>query len=283
MKKIAVIGLGIMGHGIADNFLKHGYEVIIWNRSKDKANDLVKRGAKLATTPSEAAHQADMVFEVTANDESSREIWLGKDGILSAPFNQPPKFLITCATLSVDWVEELAQKAKQPNVEFFDMPMTGSRVGAETGTLTLFAGGDGSVLEQIRPDLKAIAKDVKYFGSVGSGTKYKLILNSLQAIHILGFGEAMRMARAAGLDEKKTTAALTERPGGVITGIAANSYFKPPEAVTFSVDWITKDLGYATKMVSGVEHDLLDDALAAYQEAQSKGKGADDWTEVNKS
>lgn len=281
MKKIAIIGLGIMGHGIADNFLKNGYEVIVWNRSKNKADDLVTKGAKLAGTPKEAAHQADIVFEVTANDESSREVWLGKDGILSAPFPYPPKFLITCATLSVDWVTELSQKAKHPNIEFFDMPMTGSRVGAETGTLTLFVGGDEAVLEQIRPDLKAIAKDVKYFGPIGSGTKYKLVLNTLQAIHMAGFGEAMRLAKAAGLDEHKTAEALTERPGGVITKIAADSYFKQPDVVTFSVDWITKDLGYATKMASGVEHALLDDILAAYRQVVDDGKGSEDWTEVN--
>lgn len=281
MKKIAVIGLGIMGHGIADNFLKNDYEVFVWNRSKDKAKDLITKGVKMTTTPSEAAHHADIVFEVTASDESSREVWLGKDGILSVPFEDSPTFLITCATLSVDWVTELAQKAKQPNIEFFDIPVTGGRVGAETGTLALLAGGNEAILGQIRPDLKAIAKDVKYFGPVGSGTKYKLVLNTLQAIHMVGFGEAMRMAKAAGLDERKTAKALTERPGGAITGIATDAYFDKPDKITFSVDWITKDLGYAANMVTGTTHELLDDVLAAYRQAIKDGKGLGDWTEVN--
>jgi 3-hydroxyisobutyrate dehydrogenase-like beta-hydroxyacid dehydrogenase len=282
MKKIAVIGLGIMGHGIADNFLKNDYEVFVWNRNKDKATDLVNKGAKLVDSPNEAAHHADMVFEVTANDESSREIWLGYNGILSTPFTYPPKFLITCATLSVSWVEELAQKAKQTNIEFFDMPMTGSRVGAESGQLTLFVGGNEDALSQIKPDLQAIAKDVKYFGSVGSGTKYKLVLNTLQAIHMIGFGEAMKLAKAAGLDESKTAEALKERPGGVITNIAADSYFQPPVAVTFSVDWITKDLNYATKMAGDLKHALLNDVLKIYKKSVEDGKGPEDWTEVNK-
>jgi 3-hydroxyisobutyrate dehydrogenase len=283
MKAVAVIGLGIMGHGIADNFLKNKYEVIVWNRSKDKANDLIAKGARFAATPSEAAHSADLVFEVTANDASSKEVWTGEDGILNTPFTYPPKFLITCATLSVKWVEELAQKAKLPNVEFFDMPMTGSRIGAETGQLTLFVGGNEDVLQHVKHDLRAIAKDVKYFGPVGSGTKYKLVLNTLQAIHMVGFGEAMKLAKAVGLNEQKTAKALNERPGGVITKIASESYFKEPDAVTFSVDWIAKDLGYAKDMVSGIDHELLDKVLTKYNKLAEKGRGAKDWTEANNS
>lgn len=282
MKKAAVIGLGIMGHGIADNLLKNGYEVAVWNRDQDKAGDLVSQGAKLARSPREAVQNVEIVFEVTANDESSREVWTGKDGILSAPSADWPRFLITCATLSVKWVEELAGKAKRPNTEFFDMPMTGGRVAAEAGQLTLLVGGDENALDQIRPDLGAIAKDIKYFGPVGSGAKYKLVLNTLQAIHIVGFGEAMRLARAAGLDEHKTAAALNDRPGGVITKISSDSYFQPPAATTFSVNWIAKDLGYASQMAGGIDHQLLDDVLAVYQRAIHEGNGAEDWTKVNR-
>ena len=165
MNRVAVVGLGIMGHGIADNFLKTGYSVTLWNRTKDKADDLLARGAKWADTPAQAAQDADIVFEVTANNESSREVWLGKDGILSKGSSDQPKFLITSATLSVDWVQELAQKADSPNTTFFDMPMTGGRIAAESGQLTLLVGGDETILDQLRPDLEAIAKDVKYFGS----------------------------------------------------------------------------------------------------------------------
>ena len=98
---------------------------------------------------------------------------------------------------------------------------------------------------------------------------------------MVGFGEAMRLARAVGLDEHKTAAALTERPGGVLTGIAADSYFQPPAAVTFSIDWITKDLGYASEMVSSVSHPLLDDVLTAYKAVIENGHGPEDWTKVN--
>jgi 3-hydroxyisobutyrate dehydrogenase-like beta-hydroxyacid dehydrogenase len=280
MKTVAVIGLGIMGHGIADNYLKGGYKVVVWNRSSDKADDLVAKEATLAASVKDAVQQADVVLEVTANDQSSQHIWLGKDGILAHA--KPEQYLITCATLSPTWTDELAAQCSKAGLAFFDMPMTGSRIGAETGQLTLLVGGDKDKLKELAPDLKAITKEVKYFGKVGSGMRYKLILNFLQAIHIIGFGEAMRMADAAGLDKKLVGDALAERPGGLVTNVSWESYKNEPDSTTFSVEWLTKDLGYAAEMTKGIEHPLLDEARRQYEEAIAKGFSQADWTKINK-
>src|SRR3989338_5181708 len=83
MKKIAVIGKGIMGHGMAANFLKHGFEVTVWNRDSEKLKPFIKKGAIAVDTPRKAASKADIIFEVTASDESSRKVWLGNEGILA--------------------------------------------------------------------------------------------------------------------------------------------------------------------------------------------------------
>jgi len=279
MKKVAVIGLGIMGHGIADNFLKKGYEVYVWNRHPDKAQDL--KGAKLAGSPKEATEQADIIFEVTANDESSREVWMGKQGILGGA--KPGQYLITCATLSVNWVEELAAKCKEQSLTFFDMPMTGSRMGAENGQLILLAGGDRSKLEMIKEDLEhSIAKEVKYFGAVGSGTKYKLILNTLQGIHLLGFGEALRMAKETGLEVKTVGDALAEAPGGTATNLAWKNYQNEPKPINFSVEWETKDLTYAQEMAKKSQYPLRDKAQDKFKRAVEEGHGDEDWTTVIK-
>ena len=98
-KTIAVIGTGIMGSGIVTNFLKNGYTVIVWNRTQNKLTPLIKKGAQTAKTPKEAASAADIVFEVTANDESSRSVWLGSDGILKGA--KPDTTLIINGTVSV--------------------------------------------------------------------------------------------------------------------------------------------------------------------------------------
>src|SRR5689334_620315 len=105
MKTIAVIGTGIMGAGIANNFLKNGYQVFVWNRNKDRLKPLLEAGAVAVETPKQATEKADIVFEVTANDESSRAVWLEPDGIFAGA--SPEKTLITNATLSVPWIDEL--------------------------------------------------------------------------------------------------------------------------------------------------------------------------------
>lgn len=279
MKKVGVIGIGTMGHGIADNFIKNGYDVVVWNRSQDKTADLIKKGAAFADNPKQATQYADIIFEVTANDESSREVWEGEQGILEDASSD--KFLITCATLSADRVNEMAQVAQQKNLKFFDMPMTGGRMGAVNGQLILLASGDRDQIDEIKDVLKAIAKDVKYFGAVGSGTKYKLILNSLQAVHAAGFGEAMKMAKEVGLDEKLVGEALAELPGGYTTQMSWNCYQHAPEPINFSIDWLTKDLDYAHKMIKG-NYDLMDVAQAKYDQAKELGHGKEDWTIVNK-
>lgn len=279
MKKVGVVGVGTMGCGIADNFLKNGYEVFVWNRTPEKAQDLVEKGAQQTKSPKQAAEKSDIVIEVTANDESSLQVWQGTEGILAGADSK--KRLITCATLSVEHVGMLARDCEDKGFTFFDMPMTGGRIGAVNGQLILLASGDPVELDKIKSDLMAIAKDIKYFGSVGSGTKYKLILNSLQAIHIVGFGEAMRMAKEVGLDESVVGDALSQLPGGYTTSLSWQCYQSEPKPVNFSVEWEAKDLGYASKMVKE-DYPLRDKAKEKFDQAEQAGHGRDDWTKVNK-
>ncbi|HSW37146.1 MAG TPA: NAD(P)-dependent oxidoreductase [Candidatus Saccharimonadales bacterium] len=280
VKQIAVIGLGIMGHGIADNFLKNGYKVTVWNRTPEKADDLVAKGAVLASSIKEAIESADLVFEVTANDESSKAVWEGETGILANA--KPAQSLITCATLSVQWTDELAAQCQQLGLTFFDMAMTGGRAGAEAGELILLVGGDQAKLDDLKPELSAIAKELKYFGKAGSGMRFKLILNALQAVHIAALGEALKLAKRVGLDEKLVGDALAERPGGTTTNLAWRDYQTDPQPINFSVEWIAKDLGYAKDMATSVEHPLIDIAEAIYRQAIDQGYGQSDWTKINK-
>jgi 3-hydroxyisobutyrate dehydrogenase-like beta-hydroxyacid dehydrogenase len=280
MKSIAIVGTGIMGSGMGANFLKKGHQVLVWNRSPDKAKSLVELGAVLVASPHEAATRAEIVFEVTANDESSKSVWLGEKGILAG--SQVNTVLISSATLSVKWADELIQECSKQQRTFFDIPLTGGRVGAETGALTLLVGGDKEKLETIKPDLASISQKLFYFGPAGSGMRYKLVLNTLQAIHIAGFGEAMKMAKAAGLDLKPVGEALCDRPGGAITNIAWRDYQVEPNPINFSVEWIAKDLEYAKQMASSQELPLLADVLNEYQTAKAEGFGQKDWTVIAK-
>lgn len=138
MKKIGIVGLGIMGGGMATNFIKNGYPVFVWNRTKKVANDFRDKGASVCSSPAGVARKADIIFEVTANDESSKQVWIGKNGILAGA--NPKTILVASATLSVGWIDELIRKCRTNGFTFFDMALTGGRIGAETGTLTLLCG-----------------------------------------------------------------------------------------------------------------------------------------------
>lgn len=278
MIKIAVLGLGIMGHGIASNFLKHGYELTVWNRSLDKAEDLVARGARLAASVADAVGSADIVLEVTANDESSRGLWLGENGIIARA--NAAQTLISCATLSVEWVDELAKMCAEKGLTFLDMPMTGSRAGAEGGTMLLLVGGDEQKLNEVKPHLEKIASQVKLFGPAGYGTRIKLVLNCLQAVHLAGFGEAMRLASALGLDEKLTGEMLAEKPGGATTQLAWRDYQNYPAPINFAVEHIAKDETYALRNIDPAQVPLISQTLVAYQRAIDDGHAHDDWTYV---
>lgn len=280
MKRVAIIGTGIMGSGMATNFLKAGYGVTVWNRTPEHAKALIEQGASLATSPRTATETSDIIFEVTANDESSQAVWHGDDGILAGA--NTDKTLVTSATLTVSWTEKLAAECAEKSFTFFDMPLTGGRVAAEAGSLTLLVGGDETKLELLKPDLKAISSKIFYFGPAGSGMKYKLILNSLQASHLEAFAEAMRLAAQAGLEASTVGSALVDRPGGVITELAWRSFQEQKPPLTFSVDWITKDLDYAQQLANGIELPIFKKVLDTYRQAQNQGHGQDDWTMIIK-
>ena len=116
----------------------------------------LKKGATVCTAPSEVAQKADVVFEITANDKSSKQVWTGKKGILSGA--RKDSILVASATLSVQWIDKLIELCNKQKLTFMDVALTGGRVGAETGSLTLLCGGKTTTLKEIKPALEAIAK-----------------------------------------------------------------------------------------------------------------------------
>ncbi|MFE1411271.1 NAD-binding protein [Streptomyces sp. NPDC058746] len=162
--------------------------------------------------------------------------------------------------------------------------LTGGAAGARGGNPVLLAGGDASGLGALRSVFDSIARDVRHFGPAGAGTRFKLVLNALQAVHLAGFGEALRIGRAAGLDPRQVGEALLDRPGGVVTQQAWDSYLTPPEPLNFSAAWAHKDLTYAARMAdeAGQDgHPLLDGVLSLFAAALADGRAGEDWSTVN--
>lgn len=282
MKQIGIIGAGIMASGMAQNFIKHGYKVHVWNRSAERLRPLVQAGVTPEEIPKAVAKASDIVIECVSDDDASRSVWLGEDGILAGA--SPKKVLITAASLSLEWTDELAKLCADKGFQFLDMPLTGSRPGAEGGTLKLLVGGEQAVLSQIQTDLYTIADKVYHFGPVGSGMRFKLLLNFMQAVQIDATSQAILLAQKAGLNVATMHDALFDAPMGAASP-AVNMVFQAlgnPALLNFAVKHIEKDLRYAQAMAkaAGVDSVLLNDLQADYAKAKENGLADRDWTAI---
>ena len=200
MKRVAFIGLGRMGHGMAGRYLDAGFQVALWNRSKAKADDLIARGAKWAASPRDAAVDADAVVTMVADDEVSRGVWLGKDGAAGAM--KAGTLAIECSTVSYRHALDQSRELGAQGLTYIDCPVAGLPNTAASGELTLLVGADPADLEKARPFLKPISSTIRHFGPVGTGTVYKLINNLMGAIQIAAIAEGLAIAEQAGLDMK---------------------------------------------------------------------------------
>lgn len=274
-KKIGIIGLGNLGGYFAKKFLKKGYQLYACDLDKKLVKEFKELGAIYCSTPKKVAQYADFIFDVTPNDESSKKVWLSTDGILEGATSN--KILVVCATLSVDWIDELANICKDKSFKFFDMGINGGDRG-----LTLLCGGDKKLLIEIKPVLRTIAARIVYFGPVGQGMRYKLILNFLQAVHIIGFAQAMKIANDQKMNLKKVGDNLSKRPGGILTQYAWEAYQNESNEVVFKIELMCKDLGYVNKLKGHLDINLLDNVLAEFKRAVENGQAKKEWFDIVK-
>jgi 3-hydroxyisobutyrate dehydrogenase len=239
MAKVAFIGLGNMGHGMAGRYLEAGFEVAVWNRSKSKAEDLIARGARWASSPADAADGAVAVVTMVADDGASRSVWLGNDAAASKM--KPGSLAIECSTVSHQHALDMARELRGRGLVYIDCPVTGLPEAAATGKLTLLFGADAADLETARPYLAPISITVRHFGAVGSGTVFKLINNLIGAVQIASLAEGVAIAEQAGLDMKLVGEALA-------TGAVAS-----PQVIRHSKRMIARDFAGAS-FTSALRH-----------------------------
>lgn len=199
MARVAVIGLGRMGAGMAGRLLRAGHDLVVFNRTPGRDAALIRGGARRAATPREAAEGTDAVVVMVADDAAARAVWEGPDGLLAAT-PAPGAFAVECSTLSHGHVMELAPRIAARGWRHIDAPVTGLPDAAAEGRLTLLAGAEEADLADAAWVLAPLATEVVRFGPVGAGTAYKLIVNLMGAVQIAGVAEALAMAERAGLD-----------------------------------------------------------------------------------
>ena len=232
MTKVGFIGLGRMGHGMAGRYLDAGFTVAVWNRSKAKAEDLIARGARWASSPADAADRADAVVTMVADDEASRAVWLGKDG--AAATMKAGSLAIECSTVSHQHALDMARELRGRGLVYVDCPVTGLPQAAAAGKLTLLVGADAADLDRAKPYLAPIGDVIRHFGAVGTGTVYKLINNLMGAVQIASLAEGIAMAEQAGLDMNLVAEALA-------TGAVAS-----PQVIRHSKRMVARDFSGAS-------------------------------------
>jgi len=248
MTKVAFIGLGRMGHGMAGRYLDASFTVAVWNRSKAKAEDLIARGARWAASPAAAADGAEAIVTMVADDEASRAVWLGKDGAAAAM--KPGSLAIECSTVSHQHALDMARELRGCGLIYIDCPVTGLPQAAAAGKLTLLVGADAVDLDRAKPYLAPIGDVIRHFGAVGTGTVFKLINNLMGAVQIASLAEGIAMAEQAGLDMNLVAEALAT---GAVASPQVIRHSKRMVARDFSGASFTaalrhKDAAYAVKL-----------------------------------
>ena len=276
--RIAFLGLGIMGSGMARRLLDAGHELVVHNRTPDRASPLVAAGATLAPTPRAAAHGAAVVISMVADDQASRAMWLGPDGAL---VGMPPDAIaVECSTLTVDWIKELAAAAP---VEVVDAPVTGSKKAAAAGELNFIVGGSAAAFARLYPILAAMGRSAIHVGPTGSGALLKLINNFLCGVQVASLAEAVAWIERSRLDRTQAVNFLTEgSPGSPLVKMLAARMTAADYTPNFKLALMAKDLRYAhaTAAQSGVDLGSASAALAAFEAAIAKGDSDRDMASV---
>lgn len=244
-QNLAFIGLGVMGYPMAGHLAKAGHNITVYNRSSAKAQQwLTEYSGRSASSPKEAAQNADLIFICVGNDDDLRQIMLAEAGVLAGL--KKGKIVVDHTTTSAKVAREMAQACAELEVLFYDAPVSGGQVGAQNGQLTIMLGGDNSQFAKVQEVMHAYAKFSQLLGAVGSGQLAKMMNQICIAGIVQGLAEALQFGQNAGMD----CAAVIE----VISKGAAQSWQMENRAASmlqqkydfgFAVDWMRKDLDIA--------------------------------------
>ncbi|MBT1445625.1 NAD(P)-dependent oxidoreductase [Shewanella sp. JM162201] len=245
MAKVAFLGLGVMGYPMAGHLVKAGHEVTVYNRTTAKAEAWVTQfGGKMALTPKLAAKDQDIVFTCVGNDQDLHQVVLGDDGVIHGL--KAGAVLVDHTTASADIAREIAAELSARGFGFIDAPVSGGQAGAENGVLTVMAGGDETVFNQVKEVIMSYARCAELLGDVGSGQLTKMVNQICIAGVVQGLAEALHFARSAGLDGEKVVEVISK---GAAQSWQMENRYKSMWAgkydFGFAIDWMRKDLGIA--------------------------------------
>jgi 3-hydroxyisobutyrate dehydrogenase-like beta-hydroxyacid dehydrogenase len=194
---IGFVGLGAMGAGIVRRLMAVGHTVTGWNRSRDKAEPLIKAGMRAAGTPQELARTSEIVFSIVTDADAVRAVALGETGIIAGLGRG--NIYVDMSTISPDASRAVAAEFAQHGVAMLDGPISGSPITLAQGNASVMVGGDKSAFERAEPVLRAIGPKVTYIGASGLAVQMKIAVNLLLMVEVIAFGEAVALAEKGGV------------------------------------------------------------------------------------
>jgi 2-hydroxy-3-oxopropionate reductase len=271
---VGFIGLGIMGKPMAKNLIEAGHDLVVYNRTQEKAEELVGDGAAVAASPKEVAEQSDVVVTMLPDSPQVEEVLVGEEGVFEGV--KEGALIVDMSTISPVVTEELATKAQEKGASMLDAPVSGGDVGAIEGTLSIMVGGSDGDFQRARPLFEAMGKTVTHVGGSGAGQVMKAANQIVVALTIEAVSEALVLGSKAGVAPEKILDVL----GG---GLAGNKVMevKREKMLThsfdpgFRIELHHKDLGIA--LAAGREYGvtlpvtaLVDQML---QDLSMRGRG----------
>ena len=276
--RIGFIGLGIMGSRMAANLQKHGHSLVVYNRKREKAEQLLSGGSVWADSPAVLATQVEIVFTMLAHPDAVKQVALGMDGFLSKLARGG--LWVDCSTVNPSFSREMTVQARARGLRFLDAPVTGSKSQAALGNLAFWVGGEPADLEACRPLLVCMGNGIVHCGGHGMGTSIKMVMNQLLGTALAGFAEGLVLGRSLGLPMDVLFEAMLGSPAASPLLAAKRERIENGnfEDADFPLRWLQKDLHLAclSAYETGVALPLTNVAKEIYRLAIRNGDGDKD-------
>ena len=279
--KIGFIGLGIMGSRMAANLQKQGHSLVLFNRTRAKAEPLLGPCGTFSDSPAKLAEQVDVLFTMLANPDAVEQAALGPDGFLN--HLRPDALWIDCSSVNPSFSKKMAAEAARREIHFVDAPVTGSAVPAAEAKLTFWVGADPADLERIRPLLLCMGNKIVHTGGQGTGTSMKMVVNLLLGTGMAAFAEGMALGEGLGLSQKMLFDSLLGTPS--VAPFLASKRQKIERGnyeAEFPLRWMQKDMHLATVSgyESGVAIPVANAVKELYRLAMREGHATQDFSAV---
>jgi 3-hydroxyisobutyrate dehydrogenase/glyoxylate/succinic semialdehyde reductase len=280
--KIGFIGLGIMGSRMAANLQKHGYSLVLFNRTRAKAEPLLAACGTFSDSPAKLAEQVNVLFTMLAHPDAVEQAALGADGFLN--HLRPNALWVDCSSVNPSFSKKMAAEATRREVHFVDAPVTGSAAPAAEAKLIFWVGADAADMERIRSLLLCMGNKIVHAGGHGMGTSIKMVVNLLLGTGMAAFAEAMALGEGLGLSSKMLFDSLLGTPAVAPFLTAKREKIESGNyEAEFPLRWMQKDMHLASVSAyeSGVALPLTNVTKEIYRLAMRGGHDTEDFSAIS--